>query len=128
MATLPQPARDLLDGHRDLAVIATLQPDGRPQQSPVWVTRDGDDILFSTLASRQKPRNLGLDSRIGLLMWPRDSPYTYLEVRGTASIEPDPPGALIDELSRAYTGEPWTQPNEERVIVRITADKVLWRA
>ena len=37
----------LLDG-RNYAVLATVNPDGSPQTSAVWVGRDGEDLLFST--------------------------------------------------------------------------------
>jgi hypothetical protein len=42
----------LLDG-RNYAVLATVNPDGSPQTSVVWVGRDGTDLLFSTVAGRQ---------------------------------------------------------------------------
>lgn len=128
MTTLSEEARAFVDAP-NLATIATLQPDGRPQLSPVWVTRDRDEILFSTTAGRQKPRNLERDPRVGVLIVPADSPYTYLEVRGTATIEPDPTGQLIQDLAQKYTGRPWDdQPGTERLIVRINADKVVVRS
>ena len=42
----------LLDG-RHFAVLATINPDGGPQTSAMWVARDGDDVLFSTVAGRR---------------------------------------------------------------------------
>jgi hypothetical protein len=42
-------ARRLLDG-RNVATVATLNPDGGPQTSVVWIVRDGDFVLFSTTA------------------------------------------------------------------------------
>ena len=42
----------------EFATIATIEPDGRPQLSVVWVSRDGDDILVSTVEGRRKHRNL----------------------------------------------------------------------
>jgi len=120
-------AREILD-HPEIATIATLQPDGSPQLSPVWIKRDGDDVLFSTTAGRRKPANLARDPRISVLVWPVDSPYEYVEVRGTATLTPDPDGSLIDELSRLYTGDPWTdKPGVERLIVRVTPTKVVVR-
>ena len=54
--------RRLLDG-RHFAVLATINPDGGPQTSAMWVGRDGDDVLFSTVAGRRKHRNLERDPR-----------------------------------------------------------------
>ena len=39
----------LLDG-KNYAVVATVNPDGSPQTSVIWVGRDGGDVLFSTVA------------------------------------------------------------------------------
>jgi hypothetical protein len=57
--------RELLDG-RNFATVATVNPDGGPQTSLVWVARDGNTVLFSTTASRRKTRNLVRNPRVGL--------------------------------------------------------------
>jgi PPOX class probable F420-dependent enzyme len=127
MTAFTERAREILD-HPEIATVATIQPDGSPQLSPVWIKRDGDDLLFSTTAGRRKPANLARDPRITVLVWPSYSPYEYVEVRGTATITPDPEGALINELSRVYTGEDWNdRPGTERLIVRVTPRKVVVR-
>lgn len=126
-ATLSDRAREFVDAD-ELAIIATIEPDGRPQQSPVWVKSDGDDIVFSTVAGRRKATNLARDPRVGVLIVPRDSPYTYLEVRGTATLTADPDGALIQELAQKYTGGSYTEdPATERLIVRVTPERVIVR-
>lgn len=126
-ATLPEAARTLVDG-KDMAVVATVQPDGAPQLSVVWVTRDGDDLLFSTVHGRRKTDNIARDPRVSVLIYPEDNPYSYLEVRGTATLVEDVPGALIQELSRKYLGRPYDEaPDSGRVIVRITPDRVVVR-
>ncbi|MGX5181845.1 PPOX class F420-dependent oxidoreductase [Streptomyces avermitilis] len=57
--------RTLLDG-KNFAGVATLGPDGAPQNSVVWIKREGDTVLFSSTAGRQKVRNLRRDPRISL--------------------------------------------------------------
>ena len=84
MTAFTERAREILD-HPEIATVATIQPDGSPQLSPVWIKRDGDDLLFSTTAGRRKPANLARDPRITVLVWPSYSPYEYVEVRGTAA-------------------------------------------
>lgn len=127
MTTLPAAAHPFLDG-TEIAAVATIEPDGRPQVSPVWVRRDGDDILFSTTAGRRKPANLRRDPRVTVLVVPRAAPYSYLEVRGRATLTPDPEGTLIQELSQKYTGGAWADdPGVERLIVRITPERVVFR-
>lgn len=128
---LPDQLKKTLDG-TVFITVATIQPDGSPQVSPVWVGRDGDDLLFSTLAGNRKERNLRRDPRVTVVVQPFDSPYTYAEVRGTASVTTEGGRELIDELTRKYTGKAtYTElnggvPEEgERVVVRITPRKVV---
>ena len=131
MATLPDAAKAWIDGH-EFATIATVMPDGRPQLSVVWVARDGDDLLVSTVKGRRKHLNLERDPRATVLVYPRDSPYTYLEVRGSVTMTEEGGRELIDRLCKAYTGGdryPGGDGTDNvRVVVRITPDKVVVRA
>lgn len=113
--------------------IATIQPDGSPQVSPVWVKRDGDDVLISTTVGRRKERNLRRDPRVTVLVQPFDAPYTYAEIRGSATLSTEGGQELIDELSVKYVGKKYAEFNpaagqdDERVVVRITPRKVVGR-
>jgi PPOX class probable F420-dependent enzyme len=124
---LPDEARALLD-RPEHAVIATVEPSGQPQLSVVWVTRDGDDVLLSTVRGRYKTDNLERDPRASLLVYPADDPYSYVEVRGRATLEDDPEQELIEVLSMKYLGKayPWRNEEEKRVVVRLTPSKVVW--
>ena len=131
MPTLPDEAKAWIDRH-EFATIATLMPDGRPQLSVVWIARDGDDLLVSTVKGRRKHLNLERDPRATVMVYPRDSPYTYLEVRGTTSMTEDGGVELIDLLNDAYhpgagryAGDDGTE--NVRVVVRIVPDKVVFR-
>src|SRR5215207_4524070 len=73
--------RRLLDG-RHFAVLATINPDGGPQTSAMWVARDGHDVLFSTVAGRRKHRNLERDPRASVTVIDSEDPYNYVELRG----------------------------------------------
>jgi PPOX class probable F420-dependent enzyme len=113
--------------------MATIQPDGSPQVSPVWVKREGHDILISTTVGRRKEQNLSRDPRVTVVVQPFDAPYTYAEIRGTASLTTEGGPELIDELSVKYTGQPYAEFNPasdedgQRVVVRITPRKVVGR-
>ncbi|MER6004310.1 PPOX class F420-dependent oxidoreductase [Nonomuraea sp. NPDC051941] len=127
MAELSEDARKLLDAP-NYATVTSLNPDGGPQSTVVWVRTDGDDVLFSTVRGRRKPRNFERDPRASLLVIDPDNPYRYVEVRGRVTITSDPEGALIQELSHKYRGLPWEdKPGVERVIVRISPDRVTLR-
>lgn len=111
-------------------VLGTLQPDGSPQLSPVWVKRDGDQMLISTTADRRKKLNLDRDPRVSVVVQDPDSPYEYAEIRGVAELTTEGGQELIDELSLKYTGKKYAEFNPasaqdaERVVVRITPRRV----
>ncbi|WP_406200160.1 PPOX class F420-dependent oxidoreductase [Kitasatospora sp. NBC_01560] len=124
---LSDQAQALIDG-KSFAVVSTIQPDGSPQSSVVWVKRDGDDILFSTVEGRRKHLNLAKDPRISLVVNPPESPYSYLEVRGAVTLTREGGRELIDELAKKYRGEDvyrFDGPDDVRVVVRITPRKVV---
>ena len=83
------------------AVVGTINPDGRPQLSVVWVKTDGDDILFSTTEGRRKQLNLVADPRVTILVNPPTNPYSYIEVRGTATMTTEGGRELIDSWPRS---------------------------
>jgi PPOX class probable F420-dependent enzyme len=126
MVTLTDNVRTLFDG-KNFAVLSTLEPDGTPHSTVVWAKRDADDILFALPKGRRKIANLNRDPRATVVIFDAANPYQSAQVQGTASIEDDPNGTLVDDLSHKYTGGPYpgfAGPNPEWVTVRITADKV----
>ncbi|WP_433267659.1 PPOX class F420-dependent oxidoreductase [Actinosynnema sp. CS-041913] len=123
--TLNAATRALVDG-RNYATISTLNPEGSPHSSVMWITRDGDDLLFSTLRDRRKARNLSRDPRASVSVWDHETPETYVEIRGTVTIAEDVDRALVNALSLKYTGEPYAEepPDRVRVVLRLTPTKV----
>lgn len=118
--------RKLLDG-RNFATVATLNRDGGPQTSVVWIAREGETVVFSTTAGRQKARNLARDPRISLTVFDTENPYRSLDIRGTAELIEDREKALPYKLSHKYLGEDPPQAESDevlRLIVRVTPQKV----
>lgn len=117
------------DGYRDLMEstalvhVATLGPNGEPQNTPVWFGWDGEHVLISQTKTRQKYRNLGRDPRIALSIVDPENPYRYLEVRGEVDrIEEDPDNDFINTMAKKYMGVdvyPLHQPGDERVVVYV---------
>src|SRR5690606_10592873 len=107
MVALPPSARAVIDGP-NLAHVVTLDPDGTPQVSCVWVRAEGDEVVFASLGPWRKLRNLGRDPRIAVSI---ESPNVneqgmreYLVLQGTARVEPGGAPELLQELARTYVG------------------------
>ncbi|HEY0716995.1 MAG TPA: PPOX class F420-dependent oxidoreductase [Streptosporangiaceae bacterium] len=121
---LSEAARALLDG-RNYAVLATLNPDGSPQSSVMWVGRDGADVLFSTVEGRRKHRNMLRDPRVSLSVIDTADPENYVELRGRVSMIHDVGRHFDTQLSWKYDGrDPGPDhPGAVRVVVRLAVDK-----
>lgn len=130
---LSEDLKKYLDESKVFATAATIGPNGQPHLTVIWLKRDGDDLLFSTTTTRQQGKNLVRDPRITVLINPPEDPYKYAEIRGTATLTPDPDKTLPDELSDKYTGQKYLDFNPAsvndgpRITVRVTPRKVVGR-
>jgi PPOX class probable F420-dependent enzyme len=117
---LSESAIALIDG-RNYAVLATVNADGSPQTSVIWVGRDGADLLFSTVEGRVKHRNMIRDPRVSVTVIDSADPENYVELRGVTSMTPDVGRRLDTGLSWKYDGrEPGEdRPGAVRVVVRV---------
>jgi PPOX class probable F420-dependent enzyme len=118
--------RKLIDG-RNFAIVATTNADGSPQSSVVWITRDGDDLLFATVRGRRKERNLRRDPRVSVTVLDDANGYDYAEIRGTATMTEQGGRELINELSHKYQDTDFHDEPAEvvRVVVRISPSHVV---
>jgi PPOX class probable F420-dependent enzyme len=123
VTTLNDVARDVIDGPHT-AIIATSNADGRPQSSVIFIKRDGDTVLFSTIKGRLKTRNMSRDPRVSLLVL--GATRRYAEIRGTVEITDDPQKTLLYEMYDRHMGgaAPPPEPDARRVIVRITPERL----
>lgn len=124
--TLDEKTRELLDG-KNFATVATLNPDGAPHTSVVWIARDGDAVVFSVTTARRKARNLARDPRVSITVYDVANPYVSVDIRGRAELIDDPDRSLPNRLSHKYLGQDWPAEPEDvhRVIVRVTPDKIV---
>ena len=108
-----------------LAHLATVSPDGRPQVTPVWIDTDGEAVLFNTAKGRVKHRNIERNPWVAVSVADRNDFYRTLWLRGLAEIVEDGADAHIDKLAKKYLGAdsyPWRKPEETRIIVRIVPE------
>jgi PPOX class probable F420-dependent enzyme len=128
MATIPATHADLLTSKPAFANLATLNSDGSPQVTPVWVDFDGSSIIVNTAKGRVKTKNLARDPRVALAIVDPGNPYRHLAVQGRVTEMTEKGGdAHIDKMAKKYLGKdiyPGRAPGEVRVIVKISPDKV----
>ena len=124
MTTIPDSHRDLLDAQ--VATLATLGEDGRPQLSEVWFLAEDDQVRLSLNTTRQKVRNLRRRPGCSLLILDLANPYRYLEIRGDAEITPDPDYIFADRVGAKYQADPrdMDQPGESRVAVTVRPHRI----
>jgi PPOX class probable F420-dependent enzyme len=115
----------LLDGP-NYAVLATINSDGSPQTSAMWVGRDGNDLLMSTVEGRVKHRNMVRDPRVSVTVLDSADPEIYVELRGLVTMTPDVGRKVDTKLSWKYDGKDPDEdrPGAVRVVVRIAVSKV----
>jgi PPOX class probable F420-dependent enzyme len=119
-------AQELLAGP-NFAVVATRGADGAIQQTVVWARERDGEIVFSSLNTRVKLRNLQRDPSVGVLVIDRNNGLRYSAIRGTARLETAGAAELIDELSQVYDGQPWPeqQPWLPRTTVVVSPTRVI---
>jgi PPOX class probable F420-dependent enzyme len=120
--SIPEGYVDLLESNA-LAHIATIGPDGEPQNNPVWFDWDGEQVKFSQTKTRQKYKNVGREPRLALSIVDPENPYRYLEIRGeVVKVEEDPNNDFINAMAKKYLGldeYPYHQPGDERIVLYI---------
>jgi PPOX class probable F420-dependent enzyme len=117
------------EGYLDLfqkkafAHLATLNADGTPQVTPVWVDYDGTRILINSARGRRKDKNMERNRAVALSIQDPDNAYRYLEVRGHVDeITEEGADQHIDKMAQKYIGVekyPGRQPGEVRVLYKI---------
>jgi PPOX class probable F420-dependent enzyme len=126
MPNIPDSHRDLLES--PVATLATIGRDGRPQQSEVWFLAEDDGTLRVSLCSaRQKTKNLLANPSVDLFILDLAIPQRYLEIRGDATLEPDPDYVFADRVGAKYGGvdlRKMDKPGEIRYVVTINAVRI----
>jgi PPOX class probable F420-dependent enzyme len=127
---LPASAQVVIESGR-LAHFVTVNQDGSPHVTIVWVGLDGAEIVIGKLAEDQKVRNIRRDPRVSLSIEADGDQHgmqNYLVVEGTADITVGGAPALLGELAQRYIGPgstfpPMTDP-PDGFVIRVSPTKV----
>src|SRR4029450_8504634 len=131
MTVLTPEARDVLTAGR-LAHLVTINADGSPQGSIVWVGLDRDEIVSGHLGVRQKLRNVERYPRVVLSLETGHRNTMgldeYLVVRGTARVTEGGAPELLQRLAHVYlssdTKFPPIDDPPPGYVLRITPDSI----
>lgn len=125
----------LLEGSRT-GKLATTRADGRPHVAPIWFIMDGNDLLFTTMKTSLKGRNLASDPRLMISVDSEEYPYAFVLIEGHAELEHLSPEELLPwatEIARRYVpegqAEAFGRRNavEEEALVRVKVSKMIAR-
>ncbi len=131
MAALPERVRTLIDAG-PLAHLVTLNADGSPQVTIVWIGVEGDEIVSGHLYRHRKVRNVERDPTVALSF---EAPganaigmRNYVVLYGRARITEGGAPELLQRLAEAYVGPgvvfpPMPDP-PPGYITRIAVDRV----
>lgn len=109
------------------ASLGTVRPDNTPQVNPMWFDFDGARIRFTHIPSRAKYRNLQKNPAMSVMVLDPDTPFRYVEVRGSlVGEEPDPTGAFYVYLQKKYGSDSDDPPADaaERIILLMSVEHV----
>ena len=114
-----------------MANVATVDAEGRPQVTPVWIDLDGDNLVFNTAKGRVKQSNLDNNPHVAVSVVDPDDPFNVVVVRGVGEGPKQGADAHIDSLAKKYMGldtYPLRRPDEVRVKYTVKADNIVMQS
>src|SRR5713101_5746782 len=129
MTHLTREVRDLISSG-PLAHLTTINADGSPQVSVIWIGLDGEDILSGHMSRYLKLRNMERDPRVVLSF---DAPRVpgvflnpYVVLRATATVTAGGAWHLLNDLAKVYVSpdSEFPAPKGEGFIVRYSIERV----
>jgi PPOX class probable F420-dependent enzyme len=127
---LPQQLRELIESG-PLAHLTTINSDGTPQVTVIWIGLDGDEIVSGHMTQQLKHRNIERDPRVLLSFVAPRVPGQFLNeyavLRTTAVIDPGGAWELLNQLAKTYMGPTYEFPAPKRdggVIVRYAVHRI----
>jgi PPOX class probable F420-dependent enzyme len=130
MSGLPRELRDLV-ASGPMAHLSTINADGSPQVTVIWVGLDGDDLVSGHMSWRAKLGNIERDPRVVLSFDAPRSPGVllneYAVLQAQAVVQPSEDAwDLLDRLAKVYVSADakFPAPKGPGYIVRYTVERV----
>jgi PPOX class probable F420-dependent enzyme len=130
MSELAHELRELI-ASGPMAHLSTVNADGSPQVTVIWIGLDGDDLVSGHMDWRAKLANMQRDPRVVLSFDAPRAPGVFLNpyavLRARAVIEPsDGAWDLLNRLAKVYVSPETEFPASKKpgYIVRYTIDRV----
>jgi PPOX class probable F420-dependent enzyme len=130
VSPLPGELRDLIESG-PMAHLSTINADGSPQVTVIWVGLDGDDLVSGHMSRYVKLRNIERDPRVVLSF---DGPRVagaflneYAVLQARATIEPgEAAWDLLNRLAKVYVAPEadFPAPRGPGYLVRYTVDRI----
>ena len=125
MTKIPDSHIDIFES-RSFAHVATVDDDGMPQVTPVWVEYDGEYVVINSAAGRKKDRNLRARPEVAISIQDPENMYRYVGVQGMVEeITEEGGDEHINGLAHKYWGRDYSfVAGEVRVIYKIRPTRV----
>ena len=130
MVEIPESAQELIRS-APLGHLVTVNADGSPHVTIVWVDVQDGDLAIGKLMADQKVKNLGRDPRVAISFeggGAENGMRHYLVIEGTARVEDGGAPELLQHLAGRYIGPgvkfpPMDNP-PDGFTIRITPEKI----
>ena len=130
MSVLPRELRDLIESG-PMAHLSTINPDGSPQVTVIWIGLDGDDLVSGHMSRHAKLRNIERDPRVVLSFDAPRAPGVFLNpyavLRARATVQPsDDTWDLLNRLAKVYLfpDTEFPAPKGPGYIVRYSVERI----
>ncbi len=87
--------------------LATVKINGEPHCVPVWFVIDGDDLLFMTMSTTVKAKNIAHQPKVMICVDEESFPYNFVTVVGTAYAQDLSPEEMLPysiRIAERYVG------------------------
>jgi PPOX class probable F420-dependent enzyme len=115
-----------------LAHVATVNQDGSPQVSVVWIAIDGDELVTSHMRKYLKVRNVERDPRVVISLQAPPEPGAFLAphavIKATARVEGPTEDAWerLNQMAKVYLAADaeFPAPRAEGYLIRYRIERV----